>query len=96
MITVVLLLPNAPTRVNCGYGEVDVAPQITELYNRAISLPLGEERDAIFSEIEKIAIENVLILPVYNGATTRLVSPRLGGLPMDSAGTIRFAYITLQ
>lgn len=67
---VVLLLPNAPTRANCGYGEVDVAPQITELYNRAISLPLGEERDAVFSEIEKIAIENVLILPVYNGATT--------------------------
>lgn len=93
---VVLLLPNAPTRVNCGYGEVDIAPQITELYNQGISLPLGEERDAVFSEIEKLAIDNVLILPIYNGATTRLVSPRLGGLPMDSSGTIRFAYITLQ
>lgn len=93
---VVLLLPNAATRVNCGYGTVDVAAQIGELYTRGISLPFGEERDAVFREIEQIAMDNVLILPVYHGASTRLVSDRLGGTPIDNNGTLRFALIDLQ
>jgi peptide/nickel transport system substrate-binding protein len=93
---VVLLLPNAPTRVNCGYGDVDVAPQIEELYNQGISLPLGEERDAVFRQIQEIAMDQVLILPVYHGVFTRLVSERLGGTPIDNNGTIRFALIDLQ
>lgn len=93
---VVLLLPNAATRVNCGYGTVDVAPQINELYNQGISMPLGPERDAIFQEIEKIAMDNVLIIPVYNGVTTRLISSRLGGMPIDNNGTLRFALIQVS
>lgn len=93
---VVLLLPNAATRVNCGYGEVEVASQIEELYNQGISLPLGEERDAVFRQIEQIAMDQVLILPVYHGAATRLVSSRLGGMPIDNNGTVRFALMTLQ
>jgi peptide/nickel transport system substrate-binding protein len=92
---VVLLLPNAATRVNCGYGEIEQAARINELYTTAISLPLGEERNALFAEIEQIAMENVLILPVYSGATTRLVSERLGGIPVDANGTVRFAFIDL-
>jgi peptide/nickel transport system substrate-binding protein len=93
---VVLLLPNAATRVNCGYGTVDVAPQIEALYNQGISLPLGAERDAIFREIEQIAMDSVLIIPVYHGAASRLVSSRLGGMPIDNNGTIRFALMDLQ
>jgi len=88
---VVLLLPNAATRVNCGYGDHEVAGQINDLYTQGISLPFGAERDAIFQEIEQIAMDNVLILPVYHGATTRLISNRLGGTPLDNNGTIRFA-----
>lgn len=93
---VTLLLPNAPTRVNCGYGDVDVAAQLSELYNQGVSLPLGEERDAIFRQIEQIAMENVLILPVYHGAATRLVSSRVGGMPIDNNGTVRFALMDIQ
>lgn len=93
---VVLLLPNAPTRVNCGYGTVDVADEINDLYTQGISLPLGEERDAVFRQIEQIAMDNVLILPVYHGVFTRLVSSRLGGTPIDNNGTLRFALIDLQ
>lgn len=93
---VVLLLPNAATRVNCGYGTTDVAPEIDEIYNQAISLPFGEERDAAFSQIEQIAMDNALIIPVYHGATTRLVSERLGGTPIDNNGTTRIALIELQ
>ena len=93
---VVLLLPNAATRVNCGYGTVDVAEQINDLYTQGISLPFGEERDAVFRQIEQIAMDNVLILPVYHGVFTRLVSSRLGGTPIDNNGTLRFALIDLQ
>ncbi|GAB4515448.1 MAG: ABC transporter substrate-binding protein [Anaerolineae bacterium] len=92
---VVLLLPNAATRINCGYGDVDVAPQLAELYQQGISMPLGEEREEIFREIERIAMDNVLILPVYHGVATRLVSSRLGGIPVDNNGTMRFALIEL-
>lgn len=92
---IVLLLPNAATRVNCGYGEVAVAEEIAALNAQGVSMPLGEERDAIFREIERIAMEEVLIIPVYHGATTRLVSSRLGGIPVDNNGTMRFAFIEL-
>ncbi|MCU0466102.1 MAG: ABC transporter substrate-binding protein [Anaerolineae bacterium] len=93
---VVLLLPNAATRVNCGYGTVDVAGEISDLYTQGISLPFGEERDAVFRQIEQIAMDNVLIVPVYHGAFTRLVSSRLGGTPIDNNGTLRFALMDLQ
>lgn len=93
---VVLLLPNAATRVNCGYGTVDVAGEISDLYTQGISLPFGEERDAVFRQIEQIAMDNVLIVPVYHGAFTRLVSSRLGGTPIDNNGTLRFALMELQ
>lgn len=93
---IVLLLPNAATRVNCGYGEVEVATQIAELNNQGVSMPLGEERDAIFRQIEQIAMDQVLILPVYHGATTRLVSSRLGGMPIDNNGVIRIAMMEVS
>ncbi|HEX2619537.1 MAG TPA: ABC transporter substrate-binding protein [Phototrophicaceae bacterium] len=93
---VVLLLPNAATRVNCGYGDVDVYPQIKELYDQGVSMPLGADRDAVFRQIEQIAMDNVLILPVYHGVSTRLVSSRLGGTPVDNNGVMRFALIKLS
>lgn len=93
---VVLVLPNAATRVNCGYGTVDVAEEIAELYARGVSLPFGEERDAVFRELQQISMDNVLIIPVYHGAMTRLVSSRLGGMPIDNNGTVRFALMDLQ
>lgn len=93
---VVLLLPNAATRVNCGYGEVEVAAQLQELYNQGIAMPLGAERDEVFREIERIAMDEVLILPVYHGTSTFLVSSRLGGIPIDGNATQRYALIELQ
>jgi len=93
---VTLLLPNAATRVNCGYGEVAVAKQIDELYNKAISMPLGAERDSVFREIEKIAMDEVLIIPIFHRVTTYLVSSRLGGTPVDSAANRRFDLIDLK
>lgn len=92
----VLLLPNAATRVNCGYGDVEVAPQIAELVNQGISMPLGAERDEIFREVERIAMDQVLIIPIYHGVSTSLVNPRLGGQPIDNNGTRRFALIDLE
>lgn len=93
---VVLLLPNASTRVNCGYGTVDVAGEINDLYTQGISMPFGEERDGVFRQIEQIAMDNVLIVPVYHGLFTRLVNPRLGGTPIDNNGMLRFGLIDLQ
>jgi ABC-type transport system substrate-binding protein len=90
------VLPNAATRRNCGYGEIDVAAEIQELYNTGISMPFGEERDEIFRQIQALAIDNVLIIPVYNGATTRLISSRIGGLAIDSTGAVRLSYIVLR
>lgn len=93
---VVLLLPNAATRVNCGYGDIEVAPQINDLYTQAISLPLGSERDELFREIEQIAMDQVMIIPIFHRVTTLLVSERLGGTPVDNSGGRRFDLIDLQ
>jgi peptide/nickel transport system substrate-binding protein len=92
---VVLLLPNAATRINCGYGEVEVAAELQALYDQGIAMPLGEERDAVFRQIEQIAMDQVLILPIYHGTSTFLVSPRLGGIPIDASGSQRYALIEL-
>ena len=93
---VVQLLPNATSRINCGYGTVDVAGQINDLYTQGISMPFGADRDAVFQQLEKVAMDNVLIIPIYNGAATRLVSSRLGGMPIDNNGTVRFALMEVQ
>ena len=93
---VVLLLPNAATRINCGYGDISVAPELAALNQQAVSMPLGEERDAIFREIERIGVgEQIMILPIYHGKITMLVNSRLGTV-VDNLGTQRFALIDLN
>ena len=94
---VVLVSRTGASRTNCGYGDLDVSQQIADLTAQGVATPLGPERDAIFKQIEQIAIgDQVMIIPIYNGVTTRLISSRLGGTPIDNNGTQRYALITLN
>jgi ABC-type oligopeptide transport system substrate-binding subunit len=94
---VVLVSKSGASRKNCGYGDIDASQQIADLTAQGVSTPLGADRDAIFKQIEQVAIaDNVMIIPIYYGVTTRLISSRVGGTPIDNNGTQRFALIKLS
>jgi ABC-type transport system substrate-binding protein len=93
---VVLVSASGASRKACGYGEIDASQQVADLTAQGKSAPLGADRDATFKQIGQIAIaDNVMIIPLYYGVTTRLVNPRLGGMPIDNNGTQRYALIKL-
>ncbi|MFN8421128.1 MAG: ABC transporter substrate-binding protein [Anaerolineae bacterium] len=94
---VVLVSKNGASRTACGYGELEVSQQIADLTAQAAAAPLGPDRDALYAQIQQITIaDQVMIIPIYNGVTTRLISSRLGGMPIDNNGTQRYALITLS
>jgi ABC-type transport system substrate-binding protein len=93
----VLVGSGGASRKACGYGEIEAASQIADLSAQGSSAAIGADRDALFRQLEQVAIaDNVMIIPVYNGVMTRLVSSRLGGTPIDNNGTQRYALITLN
>jgi ABC-type transport system substrate-binding protein len=94
---VVLVSQTGASRTACGYGELEVSQQIADLTAQGVAMPLGPERDIVFKQIEQIAIgDQMMIIPIYNGVTSRLISSRLGGTPIDNNGTQRYALIELN
>lgn len=93
-----LVLPGtSASRIACGYGEYESEPEVLDLFNQGLALPPGEERVAVFQQLNEIAVsELATIIPIYHGASTYLVSPRLAGAPLDNQGNMRFANITLS
>lgn len=78
------------SRFECGYGDTDVAGQIDDLLAQASTMAIGPDRDAIFQQIERLSMDEALVIPVYHGTRTALVSPRLGGTVIDANSIIRF------
>lgn len=84
------------SRVNCGYDNYASAAQVGEINSQALSTPLGAERDALWQQLDALAIgEDAAAIPIYYGLSTWLVNPSLGGTPVDQQGTIQFRLITV-
>ncbi len=84
---------SAGSRFNCGYDSEPLAAQLGELLAKGSAMPVGAERDAVYREAEKLGMDAALIIPIYHGTRTALVSSRLGGVVVDANSIIRFALI---
>ena len=67
-----------------------------DLYNQAITTPLGADRDKLWQQFNDLAIaQEAAVIPIYYAASSALVNPRLGGMPIDAQGNTQFKLITL-
>jgi hypothetical protein len=66
---------------------------VADLLAKGSKMPLGADRDAVYTQAEKIGIDAALIIPIYHGTRSALVSSRLGGTAIDANSIIRFALI---
>lgn len=71
---------------NCGYGQV---PQVKDAALKALTLPLGAERDALYRQAEKDAVENALGVFLYHRGVSLAVSPKIQGAYMDGYNIVK-------
>ena len=77
---------------NCGYGQV---PDVERLAQEALALPPGPERDALYREAERIAVENVLGIFLYHQGETMVVSKRVQGAYLDAFGNVILSSVSM-
>ncbi len=83
----------------CGFLPTDNNPgvkQIDELLAQGSKMPVGPDRDAVYAQADKIAMENVLVIPVYHPTRSVLVNPRLGGVTVDADSIVRYDLMTIS
>lgn len=91
-----VLAGTSATRINCGYGQYEGVDRVQELFAQGLAQAPGDERIATFRELERFAVgELTVVIPIYHGASSYLISPNLGGNPIDNQGAMRFANITV-
>src|SRR5258706_4932367 len=93
-----LLLPGTSLSRNaCGYGKYDGEQDIQNLFTKAVTTPLGADRDALFRQIEADAIgQKVVNIHLYHSVRTVLVNSRLSGIVIDGNSMARFVGITAK
>jgi ABC-type transport system substrate-binding protein len=81
----------------CGYdgSKVPAIKQIDDLLAQGSKLPVGPDRDKLYAEADKIAMDNVLVIPVYHPTRSVLVNPRLGGVTVDADSIVRYDLMTV-
>ncbi len=79
----------------CGYDKYPGADQVQKLLAQGSAMPLGADRDAVYRQIEKTALDIGVIIPIYHGTRNVLINPRLGGTVVDNNSFVRFAMVTL-
>jgi ABC-type transport system substrate-binding protein len=85
------------SRINCGYKEYGNAAAVEALNAEAAAAPLGADRDALWAQFNDLAVaQDLLTIPVYHGASTYGINPRLGGTPVDNQGAIQLDLITVS
>jgi len=81
------------TGQGCGYGQV---PQVEELAVQAKSLPLGPERDELFRQAEREAVENVMGLFLFHRGQTLVWGANVEGAYLDANNEVRIFPISLS
>lgn len=83
----------SPQGAACGMGKV---PQVKEAALKALTLPLGKERDALYQKAQQLAQENVLGIFMYHRAATFVYGANVKGAYFDSLNAVRLFPISLE
>ncbi len=95
-VAALVLAGSSASRTNCGYGTYEGVDQVQALFTQGLAQAPGDERIATFRALEQLAVsELATVIPVYHGASSYLINPRIGGAPLDNQAAMRFANITL-
>jgi ABC-type transport system substrate-binding protein len=88
---------SSASRINCGYKDYGNAPAVEALNAQAASTALGADRDALWAQYNDLVVaQDAIVIPVYHGASTYGINPRLGGTPVDNQGAIQLKLITVS
>jgi ABC-type transport system substrate-binding protein len=80
------------TMAGCGFGKI---PNFEEPAKKALTLPLGKERDALYQQFEKNVQDNAAGVFVYYFGRTFLVGPNVKGAYLDGLNMVRLYPISL-
>jgi ABC-type transport system substrate-binding protein len=87
------LTGNNPMGANCGYGQF---PEVERLAQEALLLPVGPERDVLYREAERVAVENVLGIFLYHRGAAMVMNERVRGAYLDGFGNVRLESVSLE
>ncbi len=77
---IIPLIADSATAVNCGWTAVT---EPKELALEALTLPLGPERDELYRQAERAAVENVLGIFLYHRGATLVTGENVQGAYLD-------------
>jgi hypothetical protein len=77
---------------NCGYGQF---PDVERLAQEALTLPPGPERDALYREAERVAVENVMGIFIYHEGDELVTGEQVQGTYLDAFGNVILDTISL-
>ncbi len=80
------------TMAGCGFGKV---PNFEDPAKKALTLPLGKDRDALYQQFQKNAVDNAVGVFVYHFGRTLLVAPNVKGAWLDGLNMVRLYPISV-
>jgi peptide/nickel transport system substrate-binding protein len=86
------LTDNSAWGKNCGMGEY---PHVKELAQQALTMLLGPDRDNVYREAEREAVDNAMGIFLYHRAATLAVASQVHGAYLDGYNAIRLYPISI-
>jgi len=77
----------------CGMGKV---PEVKEAALKALTLPLGKERDALYQKAQQLAQENVLGIFLYHRGATLAIGPKVKGAYLDAFNAVKIYPVSVE
>lgn len=90
-----ILISSTLTGTACGYTQYDGVREVSALLAQASAMQPGPERDSVYRQAQKLAMERAIIVPIYYRSKTVLVSAALKGAYLDATLSVNFANITI-
>jgi ABC-type transport system substrate-binding protein len=86
------LSDNSPQGEACGFGQF---PRVEELALEALTLPLGPERDDLYRQSERAAVDDAMSIFLYHRGATLAWGPNVQGAYLDPYNEVRLYPISL-
>jgi ABC-type transport system substrate-binding protein len=86
------LSDNHPSGEACGFGQF---PEVEDLALEALTLPQGPERDALYRQAERVAVENAMGIFLYHRSATLAWGPNVQGAYLNAYGEVYLHPISL-
>ena len=83
----------SPQGKACGLSKV---PEVKNNALKALTLPLGKERDDLYRKAQSIAVEQAIGIFLYHQGATLAVGPNVNGVYLDATKIVKLYPISLK